>query len=156
MPLGVWWGHFKGTQARSWAENWCSSEGQSAFLQRTILQLSNTALRSCGQKKLYCGQKSKGALLWSTFCPSSLALVCPPCFWDPAIGLSSWRTPGQISVAWGVTLSLGMTRKLHMVPGCYLDSAVSSQQGRALNSALTSRSHCFYHHFEKKVEGPLV
>lgn len=101
-------------------------------------------------------QWSRKALLCSTFCPYNLALVCPPCFWDPEIGLSSWLTPSQISVAWGVSLPLGMTRKIHRVPGCYLDSALSSQQSRPLNSALTCRSQCFYHHFEKKVEGPLV
>lgn len=41
---------------------------------------------------------SKEALLWSTFCPSNLALVCPPCFWDAAVRLSSWLIPGQISL----------------------------------------------------------
>lgn len=46
-------------------------------------------------------QQSKEALLWSTFCPSNLVMLCPPCFWDPAVGLSFWLTPGQISVAWG-------------------------------------------------------
>lgn len=85
MALGVWWGHFKGTHARSWAENWCSSEGQSAFLQRTILQLSNTALRSCGQKKLYWSKVKRSFTVVHFLsiqpCSGLPSLLLRPCNW---------------------------------------------------------------------------